>query len=59
MLVDAAVHASGASKKLISPFVSASAAERKKTIDSADKYKKEKQTNKKDRYTGKHFFSEN
>ena len=47
MLVDVAVHASGASKKLISPFVPASAAKRKNTIDSADiKYKKEKQTRK-------------
>ena len=47
MLLDAAVHASGASKKLISPFVPTSAAKRKNTIDSADKkYKKEKQTRK-------------
>ena len=36
-LLDAAVHASGASKKLISPFVPASGAKRKNTIDSADK----------------------
>ena len=33
MLLDAAVHASGASKKLISPFIPASAAKWKNTID--------------------------
>ena len=38
MLVDAAVHASGASKKLISPFIPASAAKREKyEIRAVDK----------------------
>ena len=55
MLLDAAVHASGASKQL-SPFIPASAAKRKNTIDSR-KIQAEKQTNK-DSIQAKHFSSE-
>ena len=52
MLVDAAVHASGASKKLISPFIPASAAKREKyEIRAVDKKYKRKET-KQRQYTG-------
>ena len=45
MLVDAAVHASGASKKFISPFIPASAAKREKyEIRAVDKEYRRKET---------------
>ena len=48
MLVDAAVHASGASKKLISPFIPASAAKREKyEIRAVDKEYRRKETKQK------------
>ena len=56
MLLDAAAHASGASKKLISLFVPASAAKRKHTIDRADKNTRRKTS--KDSIQAKHLFSE-
>ena len=54
MLVDAAVHASGAFKKLTSPFVPAMAANRKNAIDRADKNTTSGK-NKQRKYTGKYF----
>ena len=48
MLVDAAVHASGASKKLISPFIPASAAKREiYEIRAVDKEYRRKETKQK------------
>ena len=51
MLLDAAVHASGASKKLTSPFIPGSAAKWKNTIDKSTSGKKDKQR----QCTGKEF----
>ena len=53
MLLDAAVHASGTSKKLTSPFIPASAAKWKNTIDKNTSEKKDK-----DSIQAKHFSSE-
>ena len=60
MLVDAAIHASGTSKKLISPFIPASAAKRETyEIRAVDKKYKRKENKAKTRYrteyTGKQF----
>ena len=59
MLVDAVVHASGASKKFISPFVPALAAKRKNKIDRAENIRNTTSgKTSKDSVQAKHFSSE-
>ena len=61
MLVDAAVHASGASKGEVCVPASAIFVDKTEKYDrqGRQKIQRAEKTSKKDRYTGKHFFSEN